>query len=177
MSLRIFLTVYCTLLGPIVFAIGADAPARAANCCPPKASAHTTTKSENNKVLSPSKFFGRAALGYSAAKQAPELCQKLFCYCGCDLTESHSNLLDCFTCDHGADCQICQEEAIIGLHMKREGKNLYTIQNAIDHAFSDQYPWDKPSAQLLEYRKSLKPVEESVDKTSAESLAPSTDKQ
>jgi len=133
-------------------------PARSADCCPPKTSGQNSgTETKNNTVLNPSKFFGRAALGYSAAKQAPEVCQKLFCYCGCDMTDSHASLLDCFTCDHGADCQICQEEAIIGLHMKQEGKSLYKIQKAIDEAFSQQYPWDKPSQQLTKYRESIKP--------------------
>jgi Protein of unknown function with PCYCGC motif len=133
-------------------------PARAGSCCPPKTSGQSAgTEVKSNTVLNPSKYFGRAALGYSAAQQAPELCQKLFCYCGCDMTDSHANLLDCFTCDHGADCQICQDEAIIGLHMKQEGKSLYKIQRAIDDAFSQQYPWDKPTAQLTKYRESIKP--------------------
>jgi len=133
--------------------------ASGANCCGgTKAAAEGAPgQSSANSVLNPSKFFGRASLGYKAAKQAPELCQKLFCYCGCDMTDSHSSLLDCFTCDHGADCQICQDEAIIGLHMQQEGKSLYKIQRAIDDAFSQQYPWDKPSAQLTKYRQSIKP--------------------
>ena len=73
------------------------------------------------------------------------------------MTDSHASLLDCFTCDHGADCQICQDEAIIGLHMKQEGKSLFKIQRAIDDAFSSQYPWDKPTPQLKIYRDSIKP--------------------
>jgi hypothetical protein len=133
-------------------------PARSADCCPPKTSGQNSgTEIKSNTVLNPAKFFGRAALGYSAAKQAPEICQKLFCYCGCDITDSHASLLDCFTCDHGVDCQICQDEAIISLHMKQEGKSLFKIQKSIDDAFSQQYPWDKPSPQLKKYRESIKP--------------------
>jgi len=177
MSLRSFLAACCTLVELIVLAIGATSNAHAANCCPPKPLSQAKRESAGAKeVLPPNKFFGRAALGYSAAKQAPEVCAKLFCYCGCDLTDSHANLLDCFTCEHGVDCQICQEEAIIGLRMKREGKNLYTIQKAIDRAFSDQYPWDKPSAQLLEYRKSEKPEEEPANKTATDTSASVPDK-
>jgi len=132
--------------------------AGAANCCDrahPAEGAHG--RSKNMAVLNPANFFGRAALGYKAAKQAPELCQKLFCYCGCDMTDAHNSLLDCFTSDHGADCQICQEEAIVGLHMQQEGKSLDKIQKAIDEAFCQQYPWDRPSDQLKKYRETIKP--------------------
>src|SRR5579871_413239 len=56
------------------------------------------------KVLDPEKFFGDAQVGYQAAQQCPEIIAKLFCYCGCDISDSHTSLLDCFTTDHGADC-------------------------------------------------------------------------
>lgn len=110
----------------------------------------------DNAVLSPSQFSGNAALGYAAAKEVPDICSKLFCYCGCDLTDSHVSLLDCFTGDHGVDCTICQEEAIIALHLHKSGKNLAQIQDAIDRAFAPQYPWEKPSDALKKYRQSIK---------------------
>jgi len=106
-------------------------------------------------VLSPEKFEGKAAQGYAAAKQIPDICAKLFCYCGCDLTDSHCSLLDCFTCDHGVDCIICQDEAILALDMKKKGNSLAEIQKAIDTAFQKQYPWEKPSPALTKYRQSL----------------------
>jgi hypothetical protein len=141
-----------------------------ANCCSGQASGHSAgSDPKPGTVLDPSKFFGRAALGYSAAKQAPEVCEKLFCYCGCDMTDSHSTLLDCFVCEHGADCQICQDEAIVGLHMKQEGKSLLKIQKSIDEAFSQQYPWNKPTPQLTNYRNLLKLEEEEAKKSEAAS--------
>ena len=79
-------------------------------------------------VLDPNKFFGHAKSGYAAAQLCPEICAKLFCYCGCDMTDDHDSLLDCFTTDHGVDCHICQEEALIALKMKREGKSMKQIQ-------------------------------------------------
>jgi hypothetical protein len=50
-------------------------------------------------VLSPQTFFGNAQAGYDAAQQIPDICSKLFCYCGCEAkeTDDHSSLLDCFT--------------------------------------------------------------------------------
>jgi hypothetical protein len=103
-------------------------------------------------VLPADKYFGRAAAGYKAAKQAPEVCAKVFCYCGCDATDSHSSLLDCFTSTHGVDCAICQDEAIISAKLKSEGRTIPEIQKAIDDGFKSQYPWLKPSLQLMSYR-------------------------
>ncbi len=104
-------------------------------------------------VLDPNKFFGHAKSGYAAAQLCPEICAKLFCYCGCDMTDDHDSLLDCFTSDHGVDCHICQEEALIALKMKREGKSMKQIQQAIDIMFEKEYPFDEPTAVIQKYRK------------------------
>lgn len=104
-------------------------------------------------VLDPNKFTGHAKSGYAAAQLCPEICAKLFCYCGCDLTDEHDSLLDCFTTDHGVDCRICQEEALIALKMKREGKTIEQIQQKIDLMFEKEYPFnDEPSAIIKKYR-------------------------
>ncbi len=104
-------------------------------------------------VLDPNRFFGHAKSGYAAAQLCPEICAKLFCYCGCDMTDDHDSLLDCFTSDHGVDCHICQEEALIALKMKREGKSMKQIQQAIDIMFEKEYPFDEPTAVIQKYRK------------------------
>lgn len=104
-------------------------------------------------VLDPNRFFGHAKSGYAAAQLCPEICAKLFCYCGCDMTDDHDSLLDCFTTDHGVDCHICQEEALIALKMKREGKSMKQIQQAIDIMFEKEYPFDEPTAVIQKYRK------------------------
>lgn len=104
-------------------------------------------------VLPPSNFFGKAKTGYQAAKESPDVCGSLFCYCGCDLTDDHNTLLDCFTSDHGVDCHICQEEALVGLKMKKQGKSLGEIQKAIDIIYEKEYPFDDVSPYLKEYRK------------------------
>ncbi len=105
-------------------------------------------------VLDPDKYFGQAQLGYAAAKKIPDICAKLFCYCGCDLTDEHTSLLDCFTSEHGADCNICQEEAILALKMKNEGKSLAEIQKAIDTRYLKEYEatFATPSEALKKYR-------------------------
>jgi hypothetical protein len=107
-------------------------------------------------VLRPESFFGKAKLGYEAAQKTPEICAKLFCYCGCDMTDNHNSLLDCFTSDHGVDCSICQEEAIIALKMKNEHKSLAEIQKVIDLKYTKDYEatFSKPTDALRNYRAS-----------------------
>jgi len=104
------------------------------------------------KVLSPSKFVGQAALGYTAAQQICELLPNLFCYCGCDLNYKHTSLLDCFTCDHSADCPPCVDEALLAARMKREGKGIAEIEKAIDKKFAPGYPYEKPTLALARYQ-------------------------
>ena len=103
-------------------------------------------------VLPAGQFFGQAAVGYQAAQQCPEIIAKLFCYCGCDETDQHSSLLDCFTTTHGADCQICTDEAVIAARMKKQGKSIAEIQEAVDSKYAKEYPFEKESAALKKYR-------------------------
>jgi hypothetical protein len=103
-------------------------------------------------VLPAGQFFGPAAVGYQAAQQCPEIIAKLFCYCGCDETDQHSSLLDCFTTTHGADCQICTDEAVIAARMKKQGKSIAEVQEAVDSKYAKEYPFEKESAALKKYR-------------------------
>ena len=103
-------------------------------------------------VLPPEQFFGPAAMGYAAAKGCPHVCHHLFCYCGCDVTDNHKCLLDCFTGTHGADCHICQEEAMLALRMSRNDDPIATIQKTIDEAYSSKYPFKQDSPALQRYK-------------------------
>jgi hypothetical protein len=104
------------------------------------------------QVLDPQQFFGESQVGYLAAQQCPEIIAKLFCWCGCDETDSHTSLLDCFTTDHGADCKICTGEALMALKLKKQGKSMAEIQRAVDAKFESEYPFDNPSKTLQQYR-------------------------
>lgn len=103
-------------------------------------------------VLDPDKYSGQAQAGYAACKEVPAICDKLFCYCGCDLTDCHGSLLDCFTNDHGEDCHICQEEAIIALKLHKKGKTLSDIQKEVDKKFEKEYPFEVESPALQKYK-------------------------
>lgn len=163
-----------------VQAARAEAEARAAGL--PAANQPAVNKAATDKpasaglliksVLDPEKYFGKAKLGYMAARLCPEICEKLFCYCGCDVTDEHSTLLDCFTSDHGVDCYICQEEALIALKMKREGKSLAEIQKAIDLQYEKQNPF-APTDKLLRYQKERLWQPDKTDKTGKQKGKPS----
>ena len=130
-------------------------PVAPAQNAAPAAGASTVSPSgsqeQRKPVLDPNKYFGKAKAGYAAAKECPEICAKLFCYCGCDLTDEHTSLLDCFTCDHGVDCYICQEEALVALKMKKQGKGLAEIQKTVDLAYRKEYPFDEKSPAYKKY--------------------------
>jgi hypothetical protein len=167
-----YLSLFALICASATVTVGAPAIAAETSKEPPKA---TEAKKDGSKesskesskegkdaskeaklapVLDPNKYFGKAKLGYAAAQLCPEICAKLFCYCGCDETDEHDTLLDCFTTDHGVDCHICQEEALIALKMKRDGKSLAEIQQAVDKAFEKQYPFDEVSAKFQKYKDS-----------------------
>lgn len=103
-------------------------------------------------VLDASRFFGFAAVGYASAKAAPEVMAKLFCYCGCDATDNHSYLIDCFTGVHGVDCHICQEEAVMALKMHRDNTPIAQIQKTIDQQFASKYPFAEDTPTYKKYK-------------------------
>lgn len=135
--------------------------------------AGATTSQALPPVLEPSRFFGAAAIGYAAAKAAPEIMALLFCYCGCDITDSHQTLLDCFATPHGVDCHICQEEAVLALKLKREGVSSTEIQRIIDEKYQDQYPFEEDSPRYQKYKANrLYAARASLGEKSAEKKTP-----
>lgn len=103
-------------------------------------------------VLEPSQFVGEAAMGYASAKACPEVMSKVFCYCGCDISDGHGSLVDCYTGLHGTDCHICQEEAVLALRMHRNGSNIAEIQKRIDQEYGTKYPFAEESPALKKYK-------------------------
>jgi hypothetical protein len=48
------------------------------------------------------RFQGRVREAYKVAAEIPDVLAGVACYCGCDKSQGHRNLLDCFVDDHGA---------------------------------------------------------------------------
>jgi hypothetical protein len=65
-----------------------------------------------------------------AAKIKPVLFQQP-CYCYCDRHEGHKSLLDCYVTKHGAECDICQKEAVLAYQLTQNGKTPAQIRAAI----------------------------------------------
>jgi hypothetical protein len=117
---------------------------------------------DRQEVLEPGRFFGMASFGYAAARAKPEIMEKLFCYCGCDLTDKHQTLLDCFTSMHGVDCHICQEEAILAVKMDREGASMADIQKAVDEKYAHEYPFEQDTPNYRQYKNSRLYIQKSA---------------
>ena len=61
-----------------------------------------STHSSLPATLSPDLFSGAVRDGYIIAQTIPDVLAGLHCYCGCDRSMGHGNLLDCFVDDHAA---------------------------------------------------------------------------
>lgn len=106
-----------------------------------------------NSIPTPAKFTGQAKKAYEAAHIAKNqiAAKKLFCYCGCDESAMHGNLLDCFKTDHGASCGTCQREMIRTDEYNKEKLPLAQIQNKIDDEFQGNYPYKDKGPNLKKY--------------------------
>jgi uncharacterized protein with PCYCGC motif len=60
----------------------------------------------------------------------------LHCYCGCDKTDGHKNLLDCFRDTHGSTCAICCGEARDAEAMAGRGMPIEQIRDALRARYS-----------------------------------------
>lgn len=52
--------------------------------------------------LPATQFQGRVRDAYQAAADIPQVLAEVTCYCGCDKSQGHRNLLDCFVDTHGS---------------------------------------------------------------------------
>jgi Protein of unknown function with PCYCGC motif len=85
--------------------------------------------------LDPKQFVGEIRKAYEDAGKHPELFVQLHCYCGCDKTDGHKSLLDCYRDYHGATCQICTDEALQASQMYEQGSPVAQIQDALRRRF------------------------------------------
>jgi len=91
---------------------------------------------EKRTTLSPNYFIGKTAKAYRAAKEIPEVLDKVYCYCECQKNFGHKSLLTCFIDKHGSKCGICMDEAIMAYDLKKKGYDTKSIVDKIDDYFS-----------------------------------------
>src|ERR1700722_20807178 len=82
-------------------------------------------------TLDPNNFQGPVREAYEVAEKNPALLAQLHCYCGCDVTDGHKNLLDCFRDTHGSTCAICCGEARDAEKMATSGMPVEQIRDAL----------------------------------------------
>ena len=82
-------------------------------------------------TLDPQNFQGNVREAYEVAERDPALLAQLHCYCGCDKSDGHKNLLDCFRDTHGSTCAICCGEARDAESMASRGMAIEQIRDAL----------------------------------------------
>ena len=87
-------------------------------------------------TLDPNLFVGEVKTAYQIAARDPALLAQLHCYCGCDRTSGHKNLLDCYRDDHGSHCSICTGEAIEAEKLAGQGMPVEKIRDSLRDRFA-----------------------------------------
>ena len=87
-------------------------------------------------TLDPKLFHGDVKKAYQIAQDDPALLAQMHCYCGCDRTNGHKNLLDCFRDRHGSTCEICTGEAIQAEQLARQGMPVEQIRDSLRARFA-----------------------------------------
>jgi hypothetical protein len=72
-------------------------------------------------TLDPALFKGDLRKAYEAARKDPALLAQFHCYCGCEESIGHKNLLDCYRSKHAVTCDICIGEAIEAERLAGQG--------------------------------------------------------
>lgn len=73
-------------------------------------------------VLNPEQFTGPTREAYRAVKAIPQTIAQLPCYCYCDEEHGHKSLHSCFESDHGSQCAVCVNEALMAYRLEKEMK-------------------------------------------------------
>ena len=88
-------------------------------------------------TLDSNQFVGEVKKAYQFAERNPALLAQLHCYCGCDRTDGHKNLLDCYRDTHGSHCAICTGEAIEAEKLAQQGMPVEKIRDALRDRFAN----------------------------------------
>ncbi len=90
------------------------------------------------KTLAPEQFTDpKTKQAYEVAHDNPKLLMQMPCFCYCDKTGlNHKSLLSCFVDRHGANCDICIDEAVMAAKLQKENLIVKEIREKIIVAFS-----------------------------------------
>ncbi len=105
-------------------------------CCATHQAGETQAAADLQKTMDPQQFTGQIREAYQVARENPDLLVQLHCYCGCDRTNGHKNLLDCYRSTHAASCAICNGEALEAKKLFDQGASIETIRAALRNRFA-----------------------------------------
>ena len=86
-------------------------------------------------TLPPEIFTGNERLAYQVAKEIPQILAQLPCYCHCDRGQGHNSLHSCFESEHGENCGICINEALMAHNLHKRGVSVIEIRKQIIAAY------------------------------------------
>ncbi len=92
---------------------------------------------ETRPILNGRYFKGRTGEAYRAAAEIPDLLDQLYCYCDCEISSGHKSLRTCFVDLHGANCGICQKQALMAWRLNKKGLSVLEIRNEVDRTFKN----------------------------------------
>ncbi len=93
---------------------------------------------EKRPTMSPGHFIGKTGRAYKAAKEDPDLLDKIYCYCKCQDNSGHKSLLTCFVDRHGSQCGVCMDEALMASDLRKKGFGDDEIVEKVNAKFSKQ---------------------------------------
>ena len=93
---------------------------------------------------------------YRIAGANLDLLKWMPCYCGCGEEAGHKDNSNCFVKevksdgtvvwdDHGTRCGTCMEIAVSAAAMKKQGKSVKEIRDAVDKYYKDGYAKPTPT--------------------------------
>lgn len=91
---------------------------------------------EARGTLSPAFFSGKISGAYKIAREIPDLLDKVWCYCDCEINSGHKSLKTCYTTEHAAYCDICMNEAFRVNELHKKGYSIEEIRKVIHREFS-----------------------------------------
>ena len=91
---------------------------------------------ETKPTLAPALFVGKTERAYRIAHDMPDVIDQLYCYCECDKHSGHLSLLSCYTDNHAANCDVCQDEALDAAQMQKQGYSVAKTRAYIDQKYS-----------------------------------------
>ena len=90
------------------------------------------------KTLAPEQFSDPAVREvYQVARDHPKLLMQMPCFCYCDRPGlDHKSLLSCFVDKHGANCDICINEAVTAAKLASDNLSIAEVRERIIAEFS-----------------------------------------